>query len=73
MVSVCVCQVCVYEMYVCDCVCNGGCVRGSVYKATRGSGHTVGGLGHTCFCGVPGGFSWSRTRDFLQVQPSQSV
>lgn len=24
---------------------------------------------HTCICGVPGCFSWSRTRDFLQVQP----
>lgn len=35
------CQVCVYERYVCDCVCNGGCVRGSVYKAPRGSGRTV--------------------------------
>lgn len=36
-----VCQVCVYEMYVCDCVCDGECVRGSEYNAPRGSGRTV--------------------------------
>lgn len=44
-----------------------------MYKAPRGSGRTVGGLGHTCICGVPGCFSWSRTRTSCRCSPSQSA